>query len=79
MPPIAWEASRYLTHTVLVACWVPVSLLIVVQLPECPSTRGYLAFGLVTGWGLRLTACNRRRSSILTTAIPPASGRGHRV
>ncbi len=52
MPPIAWEASRDLTHTVLVACWVPVSLLVVIGLLERPSTRGYLAWGLVTGLGL---------------------------
>jgi len=51
MPPVAWEASRDLTHTILVACWVPVSFLIVLQLLERPVTRGYVMLGGVIGLG----------------------------
>ncbi|MGI9212278.1 MAG: ArnT family glycosyltransferase [Methylococcaceae bacterium] len=51
MPPIAWEASRDLTHTVLVACWVPASLLVVLNLLQQPTLRMYGLFGLVMGLG----------------------------
>ncbi len=51
MPPVAWEASRDLTHTILVACWVPTSLLVVLPLLERPATKGYVVFGVVAGLG----------------------------
>ncbi len=52
MPPIAWEASRDLTHTILVACWVPASILIVLQLLERKTLRAYCLLGLVLALGL---------------------------
>lgn len=51
MPPIAWEASRDLTHTVLVACWVPASLLVVLNLFRQPTPGSYALLGLVLGLG----------------------------
>lgn len=51
MPPIAWEASRDLTHTVLVACFVAGSALVVLQLLTRKTLSGYLMLGLVLGLG----------------------------
>ncbi len=52
MPPIAWEAARDLTHTVLVSCWVVLSILMLSELLKRRTWLAYAGLGCVLGLGV---------------------------